>query len=163
MLYIGLPWWPRQWRISLQSRRPGFDPWIGKIPWRREWLSTPVLLPGESHGQRGLVGYCPWGHKESDMAERLMYTHHVIYNIKENRKKVFLVIKTLRIHFQPFSHITSSSINYICQVIHYILSTSSTIVEFPVMLLYLEVDRLHPVFFPHYPYPTSPHLLPWQF
>ena len=37
-------------------QRPGFDPWIRKIPWRREWLPTPVFLPGESHGQRSLVG-----------------------------------------------------------------------------------------------------------
>ena len=34
-----------------------FDPWVGKIPWRRAWQPTPVLLPGESHGQRSLVGY----------------------------------------------------------------------------------------------------------
>ena len=39
------------------------------IPWQREWLPTPEFLPGESHGQRGLVGYIPWGHKESDMIE----------------------------------------------------------------------------------------------
>ena len=38
---------------------------IGKIPWRREWLHTPVLLPGESYGQRSLMGYNPQGHKES--------------------------------------------------------------------------------------------------
>ena len=44
-------------------RRPGFDSWVGKIPWRREWLPTPVLLPGETHGQRSLAGYSPWGHK----------------------------------------------------------------------------------------------------
>ena len=37
-----------------------------EIPWRREWLPTPVFLPGESHGQRSLVGYSPWGLKESD-------------------------------------------------------------------------------------------------
>ena len=37
--------------------RLGFDPWLGKIPWRRAWQPTPVLLPGESHGQRSLVGY----------------------------------------------------------------------------------------------------------
>ena len=40
--------------------------WVGKIPWRREWLPTAVFLPGESHGQRSLVGYRPWGLKESD-------------------------------------------------------------------------------------------------
>ena len=38
---------------------------VGKNPWRREWLPTPVFLPGKSHGQRSLVGYSPWGHKES--------------------------------------------------------------------------------------------------
>ena len=46
--------------------RPGFDPWVGKNPWRREWLSTQVSWPGEFHGL-----YSPWGHKESDMTERL--------------------------------------------------------------------------------------------
>ena len=44
---------------------PGFDPWVGKIPWRRERLLTPVLWPGEFHGL-----YSPWGHKESDMTEQ---------------------------------------------------------------------------------------------
>ena len=43
----------------------------GKIPWRRKWQSTPVLLPGKSHGQRSLVGYSLWGHRESDTTERL--------------------------------------------------------------------------------------------
>ena len=44
--------WLRWWRICLQCRRPEFDPWIGKIPWRRERLPIPVFLPGKSHGQR---------------------------------------------------------------------------------------------------------------
>ena len=48
-----------------------FDPWVGKIPWRRKWQPTPVFLPGESHGWRSLVGYSPWGRKESDTTERL--------------------------------------------------------------------------------------------
>ena len=38
---------------------PGFDPWVGEIPWRRKWQHTPALLPGKSHGQRSLVGYSP--------------------------------------------------------------------------------------------------------
>ena len=37
----------------------GFDPWVRKIPWRRAWQCVPVFLPGESHGQRSLVGYSP--------------------------------------------------------------------------------------------------------
>ena len=51
------------------GRRPGFDPSVGKIPWRRKWQPTPVFLPGESHGQRSMVGYSPWGRTESDMTE----------------------------------------------------------------------------------------------
>ena len=47
----------------------GFDLWVGKIPWRRKWQPIPVFLPGKSHGQRRLVGYRPWGHKESDVTE----------------------------------------------------------------------------------------------
>ena len=43
----------------------------GKMPWRREWLPTPVFLPGEFHGQKSLAGYSPWGHKQLDMTEGL--------------------------------------------------------------------------------------------
>ena len=54
----------------------GFDPWVGTIPWRRQGQPTPVFLPGESHGQRSLVGYSPRGRKESDMTERLHFHFH---------------------------------------------------------------------------------------
>ena len=50
-------------------KRHLFNPWVGKMPWRTKWQSTPVFLPGESQGQRSLVGYSPWGHKESDRTE----------------------------------------------------------------------------------------------
>ena len=56
---------------SLQYGKPRFDPWVGKIPWRRARQPPPVFLPGESHGQRSLEGYSPWGHKESDMTKQL--------------------------------------------------------------------------------------------
>ena len=52
-----------------RCKRCRFDPWVGKIPWKRAWLPTPVFLPGESHGQRDLVGYSPWGLKEWDTTE----------------------------------------------------------------------------------------------
>ena len=45
------------------------DPWVRKIPWRREWQPTPVFLPGKPHGQRSLAGYSPWVCKESDTTE----------------------------------------------------------------------------------------------
>ena len=49
--------------------RGKFDPWVGKISWRRAWQPTPVVLPGEPHGQRSLVGYSPWGCEESDVTK----------------------------------------------------------------------------------------------
>ena len=52
-------------------KKCGFNPWVRKIPWRREWLPTLVLLPGKSHGWRSLVVYRPWGGKEMDTTERL--------------------------------------------------------------------------------------------
>jgi len=72
-------------RIYPHCGRPRFNPWVGKIPWKREWLSIPsshwewlpipsshweslpVFLLGEFHGQRSLMGYSPWCHKELDM------------------------------------------------------------------------------------------------
>ena len=50
-----------------QSQETRFDPWVGKIPWREKRESTLLFLPGESHGQRSLVGYILWGCRESDM------------------------------------------------------------------------------------------------
>ena len=61
IILLGLPLWPRQYRIRLSYRRRGFDLWVGKIPWRTEWLCVPAFLPGESRGQRSLVAYSPWG------------------------------------------------------------------------------------------------------
>ena len=52
-----------------RRKRPGFDPWVGKIPWGRAWQPTLVFLPGESHGQKSLAGYSPWGHIDSDTTE----------------------------------------------------------------------------------------------
>ena len=54
---------------ACQCRRCGFDPWVGKIPWRGKWQPTLLFLPGESHGQKSLVGYSSVGHKELDMTE----------------------------------------------------------------------------------------------
>ena len=52
-----------------RHKKLGFDPWVGTISWKRAWQSILVFLPGESQGQRSLVGYSPWGHKESDVTE----------------------------------------------------------------------------------------------
>ena len=55
-------------------RKLGFDSWVWKIPRRREWLPTPVFLPGKFHGERNLASYSPWGHKELNTTEWL--NHH---------------------------------------------------------------------------------------
>ena len=67
------PWWLRWQIIFLQCRRSGFNPWVRKIHWRRQWHSTPVFLPGEFDGQRGLVDYSLWDRKESDTTEWLRH------------------------------------------------------------------------------------------
>ena len=69
-MIFGFPWWLRRYRICLQCRKPGFDHWVGKIPWRKEQLPTPVFWPGEFHGQRNLAGYSPWDRKESHTTEQ---------------------------------------------------------------------------------------------
>ena len=71
---LGHPWWLSGKEPTCQCRGPRFNPWVGKIPWRRKWQSTPVFLPGESYGQRSLACYSPRGRKESDTTERL-HTH----------------------------------------------------------------------------------------
>ena len=64
LFLLGLPRWFSGKESTCQFRKHEFDPWVRRIPWRREWLSTPLFLPGESHGQRSLVGYSPWSHRE---------------------------------------------------------------------------------------------------
>ena len=58
-----------------RQKRCGFDPQVGKIPWRRAWQPTPVFLPGECHGQRSLVSYSPWGCQGSDTTEATQPAH----------------------------------------------------------------------------------------
>ena len=63
--------------FACNVRDPGFELWVGKIPWGRKWQPTPVFLPGEFHGRRSLVGHSPWGCKESDTTKRLTHTHYL--------------------------------------------------------------------------------------
>ena len=60
---LGLPWWLSGKESACPCKRHGFDPWVGKIPWRRKWQPTPVFLPGKSHGQENLEGYSACDHK----------------------------------------------------------------------------------------------------
>ena len=79
-LTLGFPGVSDGEESRLQCGRPGFDPWVGKIPWRRECQPTLVFLPGESYGQKSLAGYNPWGRKEWDTTERLhFHFFHLAY------------------------------------------------------------------------------------
>ena len=65
-------WWLTGKEPACQYRRHKshrFDPWVKRIPWRRKWQPPPVFLPGKVHGQRSLVDYSPWGHKELGKSE----------------------------------------------------------------------------------------------
>ena len=84
--------------VHLKCRRPGFDPWDGKIPWRREWLPTPVFLPGEFHGQRSLAVYNPWGHKR----RRLLSDCHTL-NI--TRELLFQEVSLIQSPADNFFHL----------------------------------------------------------
>ena len=61
LIFLGFPGGSDSKRIHLPCGKSGIDPWVGKIPWRRKQLPTPVFLPGEFHTQRSLAGYSPWG------------------------------------------------------------------------------------------------------
>ena len=53
---------------SRRHKRCGFNPWMGKVAWRRPWLPAPVFMPGESHGQRSLGGCRPWGSSQTQLS-----------------------------------------------------------------------------------------------
>ena len=75
----------------------GFDPWVEEIPWRKKWQPTPALLSGKSLGQRSLLGYSPWGCKESETAEHA-HTYTITYTTSVLTEKV--------IHFKLISYFT---------------------------------------------------------
>ena len=71
-----LPWWFSGKESACQCRRLRFNPWLGKIPWRRKWQLTPVFLPGESHRQKSLMGYNSCGSKELDTTHQVNNHHN---------------------------------------------------------------------------------------
>ena len=91
-------------------KRCRFNPWVGKIPWRRVWQPTPEFLPGESHGQRSLVVYSPWDHKESDMTavSELAHRHPVIIIRKRRENWIYTNITSEKL-FSMINQDNSSS------------------------------------------------------
>ena len=67
---MGFPGGSHGKESACKGRRPGSDPWVRKIPWKREWLLSPVFFPAEFHGQRSLAGFHPRGHTAWGMGDR---------------------------------------------------------------------------------------------
>ena len=110
---IGLPWWLSCKELTCLEGRHGrhkFNPWVRKIPWRRKWQPIPLFLPGKSHGWRRLVGYSPWGHKESDMTEQfhLLLLMSQFTKLFTNTNYVMVLVITTN-HLMLVSHRLSSS------------------------------------------------------
>ena len=82
-----------------ENRRPGFDSWVEKIPWRRKWQPTPVFLPGESHGQRSLAGYSPWSCQSQTRFSDQTTNGYVIFH---SMCITQFVHSSLGGHFEPF-------------------------------------------------------------
>ena len=143
--YWGLP----RWFIGKETvcqcrgcRRCGFDSWFGKIPWIRKWQLTPVFLPGKFHGQTSLVGYSPWGCKESDTTEHAH--HYIIVQISLTA----LEVRTLPVH--PFPH--TSPENHMFNFLHNLLFLEFRIVgntwlvdfpDWPLSLRNTQLSFLH--------------------
>ena len=97
---------------------------VGKIPWRREWLPTPVFLPGEFHGQRSLVGYSPWSHKESGMTKQLNNNKKLNIILKILWSFEFLLFKLTTSVFCSYFHrhiyVFQSFVCHILQIFHFV-------------------------------------------
>ena len=91
-LPLGLSWYS----ICLQCGGPGFNPWVGKILWRRERQLTPVFWPGEFHGL-----YSPWGHKESDAT----FTYHLSFRNRLWKTQWEMIIKQISMLLQTGPHL----------------------------------------------------------
>ena len=94
--------WATELNWTEQCGRAWFDPWVGKILWRRKWQPTPVLLPGKSHRWRSMVGYSPWSRKESDTTKRLhlvlvlvLYWDHYHYYFHPHHHTIAIIIITI--------------------------------------------------------------------
>ena len=101
-----LPKWLRSKESACQCRRcerHRFNPWVGKIRWRKKQQPTLALLPGKFHEQRSLVGNSPWGHKEADMTEWLSVGTHTHAHFLCHNKVIILELLS-KLNLPPFFH-----------------------------------------------------------
>ena len=128
----------QQWTTCLHCgryRRHRFDPWVRKIPWRKEWQPTPVFLPGKSHGQRSLAGYSPWSLTESDMTEWTHWTQFiysvVLVSALQQSESVICIYIYIYTHTHTYTH-TYIDTHYFFSFLSIVIITEHW-VEFPVL------------------------------
>ena len=112
--YIGLPRWLSGKESACQCRRLGFDPWVGKILWRRKWQPIPAVLLGEFNGQRSLIGCSPWGPKRvgHDLATKQqqgMYNMALLAHFGEIRGRCHFLLSRKCSLFQVSVLLTQSA------------------------------------------------------
>ena len=141
-------------KIHLHCGRPGFDPWVGNIPWRRKWLLTPVLS-GEFYRQRYLAGCSPWGHRAGhDWATFTLYISSIFqFCLQFIWLLGLLFMKSLKHGSWSFSHyfgnVTfSNSITLLKEMTH--IGLHSTLLNYEWFL------RLHTSSFSYYLWRESP-------
>ena len=89
--------------VNAGDMRCGFNHWVGKIPWKRAWLPTPVFLPGEFHGQRSPMSCSPWGHKESDTTKPNTHAYTKFSSVYLNLYTVYGVNILSFMHFSVYN------------------------------------------------------------
>ena len=106
-VHSGLPWGAggKEPACQCRPRTCGFNPRVGKIPWRRAWQPTQVLFPGEYHRQSSLAGYCPQGHIELGMPEVTQHAHMQVLSMPTFWTIFFFNINWCRILSNAFSPI----------------------------------------------------------
>ena len=106
-----LPWWLTQMVKRLSTMQETRVRFLGQEdPRRKKWQFTPVLLPGKSHGQRSLVGYSPWGCKESDTTERLHFHFNAQYFVL---LVTFLIVEKLSFEHTVYQFIGCNLVQFI--------------------------------------------------
>ena len=101
-------------KFTCQCRRYEFNPWVGKILWRRKWQPIPILLPGKSHGQRSLAGYhprgCKIGHVLCPILQPSCHYHHHCFLIWCVKFSHFWIFDTCQSHLSPCLHIPTMTL-----------------------------------------------------
>ena len=109
-----------------------------KIPQSKKWQPTPVFLPGKFHGQRNLVGYSPWGHKELDMTEKLDLTFFLLVDLKRIRLILFSLILMIRLQLTGLVYKTFLTGLLMCSyILHSNQSTPQAGIQVPLLPTYV--------------------------